>query len=563
MWFRSLIDGLKPPTSRAASKRRKIAPPSAVARRLIFESLEDRTLLSGTPRIREVTVLSRNLYHGANLEPAIAALATGNPAVFIPAVSEVWAKVRATDFPQRAEALADEVLRAQPTLIGLQEAALWQTGPALDPAPASHVEYDFLQNLVDELAERGLHYAVATTNVNWAAEAPAVTHRGVLEDLRLTDRDALLVRTDLPVSVFQVTGVQSGDFIHNLIVPLPSGPFVTERGWTAVDAAAYGQAFRFVNTHLEPESTNPLVNAIQVAQANELLAGPGATMLPTIFAGDFNSRADGMGTASYGVLVGAGFTDAWTVTHPSELGNTSGHAENLLNSAVNLTQRLDLVLFRGDVAPLSVEVVGDEPGDRLPSGLWPSDHAGVVASLRIHDPPQIEQVVVNDGSPQRSKVTSLTVQFSEQVALDTAAIEVRRQGGGSFTTHVATQVLAGKTVAVVTFAGRDVIGGSLADGRYQLILHAGRIRDDHDNSLDGDGDGTAGGDHVQAFFRLYGDSDGDGDVDQHDVRTFLRTLGRKRGDARYLDYMDFSGDNRVGVIDLLAFARRIETHLNA
>jgi hypothetical protein len=31
----------------------------------------------------------------------------------------------------------------------------------------------------------------------------------------------------------------------------------------------------------------------------------------------------------------------------------------------------------------SARVVGDQPGDRTPGGLWPSDHAGLVATLRI------------------------------------------------------------------------------------------------------------------------------------------------------------------------------------
>ena len=37
-------------------------------------------------------------------------------------------------------------------------------------------------------------------------------------------------------------------------------------------------------------------------------------------------------------------------------------------------------------------------------------------------------------------VTSLTVTFSEEVVVDAGAIEVLRQGLGSFTTHVATRV---------------------------------------------------------------------------------------------------------------------------
>jgi len=55
---------------------------------------------------------------------------------------------------------------------------------------------------------------------------------------------------------------------------------------------------------------------------------------------------------------------------------------------VHLTQRLDLVLFRNtlSVTPnlcgLDADVVGDELSDHTPSGLWPCDHAGVVATLR-------------------------------------------------------------------------------------------------------------------------------------------------------------------------------------
>jgi endonuclease/exonuclease/phosphatase family metal-dependent hydrolase len=146
-----------------------------------------------------------------------------------------------------------------------------------------------------------------------------------------------------------------------------------------------GQTFRFINTHLEQEGP---FSPIQVAQGNELLSGPANTSLPVILIGDFNSRADGTGTQTYGNLIGAGFKDAWSATHPGELGNTWGHEANLLNTTVNLTQRLDLVLFRNtssvtpNLCALDADVVGDELSDRTPSGLWPSDHAGVVGTLR-------------------------------------------------------------------------------------------------------------------------------------------------------------------------------------
>ena len=110
-----------------------------------------------------------------------------------------------------------------------------------------------------------------------------------------------------------------------------------------------GQAFRFINTHLEQEG---LFSSLQVAQGNELLVG------------DFNSHADGLGTPTYGSLIGAGFKDAWGATHPEEPGDTLGHDADLLNTRVNLTQRLDLVLFRHDLCALDEDVVGDELNDR-------------------------------------------------------------------------------------------------------------------------------------------------------------------------------------------------------
>jgi endonuclease/exonuclease/phosphatase family metal-dependent hydrolase len=48
-----------------------------------------------------------------------------------------------------------------------------------------------------------------------------------------------------------------------------------------------------------------------------------------------------------------------------------------------LTKRVDLVLTRGGFDTVSAAVVGEQLADRTPSGLWPSDHAGVVATLQL------------------------------------------------------------------------------------------------------------------------------------------------------------------------------------
>jgi hypothetical protein len=178
-------------------------------------------------------------------------------------------------------------------------------------------------------------------------------------------------------------------------------------------------------------------------------------------------------------------------------------------------------------------------------------------------PRTVESVVLNDGSAQRSMVTKLTVTFGGAVVLDPGAIEVRRQDGSLVDARVRISLVGGKTVAVLTFAGPDILGGSLADGNYTLTVRADRVHDRWGRALDGDADGAAGGDRADAFFRLYGDSDGDRDVDLHDLWRFLGTLGRRPGDPGYLSSFDFNGDDRVGLIDLAALARRLGTHLDS
>jgi len=335
---------------------------------------------------QHITVVTRNLYLGANLDQAIAAIFSGNPDAIIQAATATWASVVATNIPERAEVLADEIAHSQPQLVGLQEVSLYRTGPpdtfSESPMPAKRVRLDYLEILLQELNERGLHYAPVAVTKNFDVENPGYTAPGVLQDIRLTDRDVILARTDLPSSELKLSNVQTANFHTNATLPIgTTGQFVTIwRGWGSVDVTSGGHKFRFINTHLEQEG---FFNQVQVAQGNELLSGPANTSLRVILVGDYNSRADGTGTPTYSNLTGAGFTDAWSVTHPGELGNTFGHEPLLRNTTVNLTQRIDLVLFRGSVSAVNADVVGDELGDRTPSGLWPSDHAGLMATLGL------------------------------------------------------------------------------------------------------------------------------------------------------------------------------------
>lgn len=138
---------------------------------------------------RPVKVMTRNLYFGADLTPLVGATSIPDLAV---KAAQVFGIVQATDFPARAKALAFEIEKADPHLIGLQEVALWRTGApgVLDGpvTPATNVVYDFLTSLQSELASRGMQYSVVTAQAEFDAEVPSALGY----DIRLTLRDVIL-----------------------------------------------------------------------------------------------------------------------------------------------------------------------------------------------------------------------------------------------------------------------------------------------------------------------------------------------------------------------------------
>jgi Dockerin type I domain len=259
--------------------------------------------------------------------------------------------------------------------------------------------------------------------------------------------------------------------------------------------------------------------------------------------------------------------------------NGTGNFNNLL-AGVNTTLNPADIHINGDEFTASVPLSLLTPGATRPPqewtyNLWPRNGLGQnvqVSDLAPDDgnspvqtiaPARVESVVVNDGSAQRSMVASLSVTFDRLVTVAPGAFELRQQGGSLVELSVGTSIVNGRTVAAIAFAGLDIVGGSLADGSYTLSIRSDLVHDAFGRSLDGDANGAAGGDHTDAFFRLYGDSDGDRDVDLRDLVRFLGTLGRQEGDPRYLWYSDVNSDGRVDAIDLIAFARRLGSRLES
>lgn len=338
-----------------------------------------------------VTVMTRNIYLGADLSPLLAA----PPPLVAFVARETFDKIQATDFPARAEALADEIATTNPHLVGLQEATLYRVQTPGDAAlggttPATTVFQDFLEILLDALEARGLDYAVAVVQENTDAEVPVFTGNGAdglptFTDVRLTDRDVILARRDVAFS-----NPERAHYAVNQPFVIAGRPMVFLRGWTSLVASVGGHTFRLFNTHLEVET----FSAVQVAQATELLGVTRAEPLPVLLVGDFNSDAGGTQTPTYGLLTAAGFQDAWLAVNPPS-GRSGGftccHAADLRNGEPTLDHRIDLVWI-GDGfmtrqgragGGVHATVVGDELADRTPSGLWPSDHAGVAATLQL------------------------------------------------------------------------------------------------------------------------------------------------------------------------------------
>jgi endonuclease/exonuclease/phosphatase family metal-dependent hydrolase len=311
---------------------------------------------------RPVTVMTRNLYLGAELTPIFSAIQTGSPPLE-EAVATVYGQAMASQIPLRAQAIAGEIAAAQPHLVGLQEAVTW-----------THPLYtaDFPQLLLDELDAAGQHYEIAAAAPGFQAQ---------FGPIGLTVQDIILARTDLPVSELKLSNPQTGQYVTRFAFPPPPSLPMIEipRQWAAVDVKSRGKEFRFISTHLEsvggPET-------YRFYQAAELLAGPANTELPVIALGDFNAEPTTAYDSAW-LLINGGFVDSWAAAYPGQPGSTCCHPPDLTGDGSSLVKQIDLILFRGDFHVVSAEIVGDEAGDKTVTGLWPSDHAGLVATLLI------------------------------------------------------------------------------------------------------------------------------------------------------------------------------------
>lgn len=345
--------------------------------------------------------MSKNVYLGADLSPAIGApdLATA-----IDGAGEIYNEIERTDFTERAIPLGKEIANSKADLVGLQEVALWRVQMPSDGgwegsggigAPAMAVKYDFLDLLMDAIGKAGGKYKVVGVQEEFDAELPSdiddndATGNEFLSgadlDARLTMRDVILVRKGSKVKA-KKKSLKMGHFDELFSADVGGVEITAKRGWLSVQAKykknkkTKPNKFTFVNTHLEAFG-DP---TIREAQAKELVAkgGPANVKGQVVLVGDINSGLQkphnilGDDQLAYKALQKFGFEDNGTVQtccYPSMLNDPSYVFDHTVDHIFTLPGGK---LKKGSVT-------GDDPGEMTPSGLWPSDHGGVIGKLKL------------------------------------------------------------------------------------------------------------------------------------------------------------------------------------
>jgi endonuclease/exonuclease/phosphatase family metal-dependent hydrolase len=339
-----------------------------------------------------ITVMTRNVFLGADLAPAINAPGIAQA---IDGAGSVWNEVQATKFAERAVPLAREIRRSGADLVGLQEVALWRRqapsdggaapiSPLPGATPATAVEQDFLALL---RAQLGSSYRVVVVQEEFDAELPVdadgsdATGGGPLAgfgadfDARLTMRDVILVRRGSKVKLGKT---RAGHFKTRYEPNVGGIKIPVARGWTSVEARVGKRKFRFVNTHLEAFGDPK----IREAQAKELTRGPLKTRGQVVLVGDLNSgiarhnEPEKPGDdLAFRALDRFGFKDNGAVQ--------SCCYSSLTDPNAKFDHTVDHVLSKPGLKTVRSRVTGDDAGERTPSGLWPSDHGGVISRLRL------------------------------------------------------------------------------------------------------------------------------------------------------------------------------------
>lgn len=139
------------------------------------------------------------------------------------------------------------------------------------------------------------------------------------------------------------------------------------------------QSIMFASVHLESKTQSVPIRAQQLARVFPLLG----TEQHVILTGDFNFDS----AWNENRQLDPTYQDVWAALHPSEPGFTEDTDRNtmrLLHTGKQKQVRFDRILLRSEQPGWqaeSIELIGTEPIDDLPSNIFPSDHFGLVGKF--------------------------------------------------------------------------------------------------------------------------------------------------------------------------------------
>ncbi len=343
----------------------------------VENSLNSFIFNTGSLESSDLVVMSRNLYLGGD----ISALLTGSGIMEILAsAGEIFEDVIDSEFSRRAQGLAREIEMLDPDIIALQEVSIFYTGPADFMSNfsinADCVEYDFLEILLNTLTSKGINYQVAVSSENADTE---LTDQE--KDLRLIDRDVILVKSALTVS-----DANTQVYADNFSIEIATIPVVIKRSYSEVLVDFDGNIVRVVNTHLEVPEVSSTVNENQASELfNHINNDLSTEDYPIILAGDFNSGPV-YHPASYNTIYPA-LSDSWYDINSTDNGFTCCYSADLTGGT--LTSRIDIIFY------LNPDAISISPDDSIitqldnnekvirtdETNIWSSDHAGIVTGF--------------------------------------------------------------------------------------------------------------------------------------------------------------------------------------
>ena len=381
----------------------------------------------------QLTVMSRNLYLGADVGVALELIPD-----FPAAAQFMWDQVKETDFSKRVVKLANEAVREQPELIGIQEATIWYCKKNLW---SKKVEvFNFLDQYIKETKNQGTPYVLASfegvSAFNPGYSISAVPYLTKVKDPDLfpplfgseeaacgfTIGDAILVRENLASNVRQV-GNTEYDATYSIVPTI----MTIYRGYTWVDYQVADSIVRVVSTHLESIwDENQVPNS--ALQAQQLVQDLKDSKMPLIVMGDFNAdprdprpiddanpglqpvasdtcpKPSDSKCNAYSVMLEAGFENASPDATNSKYFTwgasalLNGPDKSRIDKALEwgnqygFTDRLDYVFTKNVYAMISTKLIGNTYPDG--SSIWEcgvngtekcfaSDHAGIVTTVEV------------------------------------------------------------------------------------------------------------------------------------------------------------------------------------